>query len=156
MDPKLEKYPKTLKISEEPQKQPKNTRKKYPKSDPKIQNIPEIYLNTQIIFSENLKFYSKTEIIPKNLNLKLKKISEIPKIYQITYISNIYNNLWILWVPDRVSDRTLTRIEIRRSKKKQTQHVFQHGFGSEPEPVFLGRFRFGSLGLGKMCRLSVE
>ena len=59
--------PKTLKIPEEPQKYPKI----YPKSDPKTQNIPEFYPNTQIIFSKNLKFHQKPTIIPENPNPKL-------------------------------------------------------------------------------------
>lgn len=83
---KLEKYSKTLKIPEEPQKQSKIPRKI-------IQNqtkTPKRHPNTQIIFSENLNFYSKPKIISKNLNPELKKIYEIPKYTQIYLIYTIF------------------------------------------------------------------
>ena len=44
---KTQKYPKSLKISKEPQKYLKF----YTKSDPKIKRYPKFYLNTRIIFS---------------------------------------------------------------------------------------------------------
>ena len=74
----------------------KNTRRtaKIVKNTQKIiQNqtkTPKRHPNTQIIFSENLNFYSKPKIISKNLNPNLKKISEIPKYTQIYLIYIIF------------------------------------------------------------------
>ena len=80
---------KTLKISEN---------SKYIRKTAKIpENIQKFTLkqienpkDIRIIFCGNINFYMKPEIIPENMNPKLKKDSKIPKIYLIIQIYIIY------------------------------------------------------------------
>ena len=90
--PVPKKYPKTQNIWKYLNTQKYD--KFYLKSDSKTWKMPKILSDYRNYIFENLKFYPKSKTIPENSNLKLKKISVIPKIYWNTYIYLIYTKFF--------------------------------------------------------------
>ena len=99
----------------------------FPKSDPKNQKTPKIYSEYQKYIFKILKFYPKPETVTENSNLKLKRISVIPKTYpKYLNMPNIHKTFMYFGYPARFWVGSVWT-EIYRSKNPQYVHFPRPG-----------------------------